>query len=136
MSDEGIINGKHYEYPHCNSEVLHAPGECHYCDAYPQRQRVRAASGTSFTPNESNGWSGNVAAPTGSLHSHMGATYIVGRDDWDDEQDQERVLAEDVAQWKCGLPPTGWYCKKRAGHAGPCPTYPRWWTKLRYRLWR
>lgn len=49
------------EFPHCNSEVLHAPGECIYCDRYPERQKVRAAGKTPFTPNESNGWYGNVA---------------------------------------------------------------------------
>jgi hypothetical protein len=44
------------EFPHCNSDVLHAPGTCHYCDDYPDRQALRAAGGTPFTPAESNGW--------------------------------------------------------------------------------
>lgn len=48
-------------YPHCNSEVLHAPGTCKYCDLYPDRQSMRSASGTPFTPAEANGWGGNVA---------------------------------------------------------------------------
>lgn len=76
--DEGVIDGKYYEFPHCNSEVLHAPGECHYCDHYPQRQAVHSASGTPFTPLEANGWSGNVAVKAGEVHDHMGARFVVG----------------------------------------------------------
>jgi hypothetical protein len=51
------------EFPHCNSEVLHAPGTCRYCDMYPERQAARTASKTPFTPAEANGWYGNVAQP-------------------------------------------------------------------------
>lgn len=51
------------EFPHCNAEVLHAPGTCRYCDAYPDRQKARQASNTPFTPAEANGWGGNVAVP-------------------------------------------------------------------------
>lgn len=51
-----------FPYPHCNSEVLHAPGTCQYCDMYPDRQAMRAAGNTPFTPAESNGWYGNVAS--------------------------------------------------------------------------
>ena len=50
-------------YPHCNAEVLHHPGECEYCDEYPERQQMRVASNTPFTPNHANGWPGNVAWP-------------------------------------------------------------------------
>lgn len=79
MTDD-VFDGETFQAPHCNTEVLHAPGECYYCDRYPERQRVRAASGTPFTPNEANGWSGNVAAKAGETHSHLGATYLVGGD--------------------------------------------------------
>jgi hypothetical protein len=75
------LSGIHIsEYPHCNSEVLHAPRTCHYCDAYPNRQAMRAASSTPFTPPEANGWSGNVAVRAGETHTHMGIDYIVGSD--------------------------------------------------------
>lgn len=79
MSDnEGVIDGEFYQAPHCNAEVLHAPGQCHYCDHYPDRQAARAASGGSFSPPEANGWSGNVAVKSGEIHEHMGARYTVG----------------------------------------------------------
>lgn len=29
-------------YPHCDSRVLHAPGECDYCDQHPDWQALRA----------------------------------------------------------------------------------------------
>jgi hypothetical protein len=75
---DGLIDGKVYPYPHCNAEVLHAPGECVYCDGFPSRQQARLSSGGAFTPNEANGWSGNVAVKEGQVHSHMGVTWVVG----------------------------------------------------------
>ena len=65
-----------YRPPHCNAQVLHAPGECVYCDREPVAQQARIDSGTPFTPNEANGWSGNVAAPAGKPHTHMGTTSV------------------------------------------------------------
>lgn len=47
--------------PHCNPDVVHAPGVCAYCDGQPWRQEIRAAGGTPFTPAPSNGWGGNAA---------------------------------------------------------------------------
>jgi hypothetical protein len=37
------------EMPHCDQRVLHAPGECEYCDAYPEWQRARVMWGIAFT---------------------------------------------------------------------------------------
>lgn len=36
-------------FPHCDSNVLHAPGECVYCDMYPQEQQQRITNGINFT---------------------------------------------------------------------------------------
>jgi hypothetical protein len=36
-------------YPHCDSKVLHAPGECEYCDHYPEKQEERVAKKINFT---------------------------------------------------------------------------------------
>lgn len=69
-------------YPHCDSEVLHAPGECKYCDMYPDAQAARQTGGINFTghsdedkapcPSEVrrpleriNRWGGNVPVPEG-----------------------------------------------------------------------
>lgn len=35
--------------PHCDQRVLHAPGECEYCDAYPAWQEARRVWGIAYT---------------------------------------------------------------------------------------
>lgn len=37
------------QFPHCDSRVLHAPGECEYCDRHPEWQELREAWGINFT---------------------------------------------------------------------------------------
>lgn len=68
------------QFPHCDQRVLHAPGECRYCDMHPEWQALRMAWGISFTGYEPDGkelpcpathargdgvnrWHGNVAQP-------------------------------------------------------------------------
>lgn len=36
-------------FPHCDSNVLHAPGECVYCDGQPGLQSLRERLGINFT---------------------------------------------------------------------------------------
>jgi len=62
-------------FPHCDSRVLHAPGECEHCDHYPTLQRVRENNGIPFSgeggsPDEKfrareviDRWPGNRARP-------------------------------------------------------------------------
>lgn len=35
--------------PHCDSAVLHAPGQCEFCDEYPEWQEARRMWGIAFT---------------------------------------------------------------------------------------
>ena len=35
--------------PHCDSFVLHAPGECKYCDDCPESQEYRQSAGINFS---------------------------------------------------------------------------------------
>ena len=67
------------QFPHCDQRVLHAPGECEFCDDRPQWQALRLAWGIAFTGWEPdagelpdpatnarglkslNAWHGNVA---------------------------------------------------------------------------
>lgn len=111
------------EYPHCNMQVVHAPGECYYCDKFPHLQRAREASGGPFTPNESNGWSGNVAAPQGAVHTHMGFSYIVG-------SGPEGVIETpfDDPNKPCEINfKRGWFCTRGVHATGPCALVPKWW---------
>lgn len=69
-------------YPHCEARVLHAPGECEFCDLHPDWQELRETWSINFTghydadkilcPAEQarnlsniNGWGGNTARPGG-----------------------------------------------------------------------
>lgn len=126
-------------FPHCNSEVLHAPGDCYYCDKYPGMQKLRAAGGNPFSPLEANGWSGNVAVKAGDYHEHMGFGFIVGGEPQSFD-DALEVLDSDKP---CRINfKRGWYCKS-PDHSDqpdqPCALIPKWWN-LRYRrlrrMWR
>lgn len=110
-------------YPHCNSDTLHAPGECYYCDKYPQAQQARIDRSIAFSPLEANGWSGNVAVQAGELHSHMGAAYVVG--------DREAQLLE--GDGPCAINfVRGWRCTRNQHSAGPCALVPTWWNRSRF----
>lgn len=37
------------QFPHCDSFILHAPGECEYCDGHPDWQALRHFWGIAFT---------------------------------------------------------------------------------------
>ena len=38
--------------PHCDQSVLHAPGECEYCDHYPDWQEMRDRQRINFTGHQ------------------------------------------------------------------------------------
>lgn len=68
------------QFPHCDQRILHAPGECQYCDAHSEWQALRVAWGIAFTgwlpdgvelpcpADKTRGdthqkWGGNIARP-------------------------------------------------------------------------
>lgn len=59
--------------PHCDSSILHAPGECEACDEYPDWQAFRTAQRISFT-----GQTDPDRAPCPSEHFRPAET----RDQW------------------------------------------------------
>lgn len=59
--------------PHCDSTILHAPGECQYCDLYPDRQALRELWRTNYT-----GHHDDDLAPCPSEYFRSGET----RDRW------------------------------------------------------
>src|ERR1700675_694303 len=79
------------QFPHCDARILHAPGECEFCDEHKDWQFLRQVWGIAFTgwtPDEkelpdpathargyanANAWSGNKARPL-VLHNHLGGT--------------------------------------------------------------
>lgn len=52
------------EYPHCDQHLLHAPGECEYCDKYPFAQERRFVAGINFTGHD---WPGSISCPAERL---------------------------------------------------------------------
>jgi hypothetical protein len=45
------------QFPHCNMETLHAPGECQFCDKHPDWQQLRQHWGINFTGKREKGFS-------------------------------------------------------------------------------
>lgn len=43
------------QYPHCDQKILHAPGECEYCDSHPDWQELREVWGINFTGHREDG---------------------------------------------------------------------------------
>ena len=37
------------QFPHCDAMILHAPGECEYCDRHPDWQQLREVWQIAFT---------------------------------------------------------------------------------------
>lgn len=112
-------------YPHCDSRVLHAPGECEYCDRYAadlQAQRIDQRinftgyedpdllpdPATQARPVETiNKWGGNVPVPEGAVTEPDWFGYEIP-----------------IKERQCQVPPRGWYCTIPAGHDGPCAAWP------------
>lgn len=55
------------QFPHCDQRILHAPGECEYCDRHPDWQRLRQSWGIAFTGHKpvmaDNGWTLQLPCP-------------------------------------------------------------------------
>lgn len=50
--DDSTVRNHIGQFPHCDSRVLHAPGECDYCDRHPEWQALRFAWRIAFTGYE------------------------------------------------------------------------------------
>lgn len=50
------------QFPHCDDRILHAPGECKYCDGHPDWQELRKRWNIAFTGHAAE--HGQTACPT------------------------------------------------------------------------
>ena|SRR6266568_950504 len=83
------------QFPHCDQKILHAPGECQYCDEHNEWQALRLAWGIAFTnyqPEEGelpcpanhargdkcNFWYGNIARPSKKMVDQPGSSSSIG----------------------------------------------------------
>lgn len=46
-----IVTGEP-QYPHCDTRILHAPGECEFCDGHADWQLLRKRWGIAFTGHQ------------------------------------------------------------------------------------
>lgn len=44
-----VVSNHIHQFPHCDQRILHAPGECAYCDDHEEWQALRQAWGIAFT---------------------------------------------------------------------------------------
>lgn len=63
------------QFPHCDARVLHAPGECEYCDRHADWQELRQAWGIAFTGHSPNPVSANDDEGPDAAH---GRSYSFG----------------------------------------------------------
>lgn len=49
MTEDDFIINAIPQFPHCDSRVLHAPGECRFCDMHPDWQALRMHWNINFT---------------------------------------------------------------------------------------
>ncbi len=59
------------QFPHCDQRVLHAPGECGYCDKHREWQELRVAWGIAFTGYEPE--DGEIECPSDRARGRGGA---------------------------------------------------------------
>lgn len=64
--------------PHCNKYILHAPGECDFCDHFPLWQALRVMWGIAFTDYEPEG----TEFPCPSRGTAVGLVNIPFRRQW------------------------------------------------------
>lgn len=90
--------------PHCDARILHAPGECEYCDAYPDAQLERTHLKIAFTGHapvdEQVACPADVARPPGSSadHRHWAGnkpTNATGDPSWPTESFASQVMYGD-----------------------------------------
>lgn len=90
--DAVYAEGERAYAPHCNSQVLHVPGVCEFCDEYPDWQQARILAKTEFSPTDLP-WAGN--RPEGYS--------------WPNEIPYEADHS---------VTKRGWYCTMPDGHGG------------------
>jgi hypothetical protein len=59
------------QFPHCDAQVLHAPGECGYCDDRADWQALRLVWGVAFTGHEP--LAGQTSCPSDARRGVAGA---------------------------------------------------------------
>lgn len=80
------------QFPHCDMRILHAPGECEYCDGHQEWQALRLAWGTCFT---------GYAPDAGELPDPF--TNARGKSNWMGNQPRLATAARPAAEEQRGV---------------------------------
>lgn len=101
---QGYLGQTEPRYPHCDARILHAPGECRFCDLHPDWQELRKVWMVAFTghapsthahagtqvpcpadynrpplaPNDHRHWRGNVATTAEPVNESAASRMIYG----------------------------------------------------------
>lgn len=65
-------------FPHCDQSVLHAPGECKYCDSLPEWQALRVVWGIAFTGHAPEETDAKIACPSDHVRGMGGSNVWPG----------------------------------------------------------
>jgi hypothetical protein len=126
-------------YPHCDSNVLHGPGTCRFCDTYAaDLQDQRITQGINFT-NENDPdklpCPATMRRPASRIHTWGGNAPVAEGERLSNYMFGETPDYDGNPDLPCTLPPKGWACKSNHGHSGACPTVPTsWYNKLKVYL--
>lgn len=63
-------------FPHCDQTILHAPGECKYCDSHPDWQALRLIRGIAFTGHLCAETEARLPCPSDYHRGGVGAAYV------------------------------------------------------------
>lgn len=64
------------QFPHCDQRILHAPGECTFCDEHPEWQALRLNWGIAFTGWEPDLDKKELPCPASHARGETGRAWI------------------------------------------------------------
>lgn len=100
-SDAGIATSEKRlstaPYPHCDSNVLHSPGRCVFCDKFKDAQQARIYAGINFTGEDAYDRYPDPATQLRPLEviERWGGNRPKTQKDLDDEEEAWRKFAEE-----------------------------------------
>lgn len=105
--------------PHCDQMVLHAPGECRFCDALPLWQQLRETWGIAFTGHDPS--TGQVPCPADVRRGRGGAHA------WAGNRPSEVDPGPPGPHPRAGFGPAGTEPQRSFPVQSPWWSWRRWW---------
>lgn len=86
------------EFPHCDMNVLHAPGACVFCDKFPQKQQERVEQKINFTGEtdpDKRACPATAARPVTTIHK-WGGNAPITQDQLEERDRQHKAMMKEV----------------------------------------